>query len=82
MAMTPSGTVKMVGDKPPVRIPDASSLLVRILVDVTSVEVFLNDGERQAQGVGHGEGRVGRSRGRDRQHNLFGRRAPGGAASK
>ena len=45
MTMTPSGTVKMVGDKPPVKIPDAPSLLVRILVDVTSVEVFLNDGE-------------------------------------
>ena len=48
MTMTPSGTVKMVGDKPPVKIPDAPSLLVRILVDVTSVEVFLNDGEISA----------------------------------
>ena len=48
MTMTPSGTVKMVGDKPPVKIPDTPSLLVRILVDVTSVEVFLNDGEISA----------------------------------
>ena len=48
MTMTPSGTVKMVGDKPPVRIPDAPSLVVRILVDVTSVEVFLNEGEISA----------------------------------
>ena len=48
MTMTPSGTVKMVGDKPPVRIPDAPSLIVRILVDVTSVEVVLNEGEISA----------------------------------
>ena len=47
MTMTPSGTVKMVGDKLSVKIPDAPSL-VRILVDVTSVEVFLNDGEISA----------------------------------
>ena len=48
MTMTPISTVKMVGDKPPVRIPNAPWLLVRILVDVTSVEVFLNDGEISA----------------------------------
>ena len=48
MPMTPGGTAKMVGDKPSEKIPDAPTLLVRILVDVTSVEVFLNDGEISA----------------------------------
>lgn len=39
---------KIVGDRPHVDLPDANSLSVRLLIDKTSVEVFINGGQISA----------------------------------
>jgi sucrose-6-phosphate hydrolase SacC (GH32 family) len=43
-----SGSAKIVGDRPYVQLPDEQSLTVRLLVDKTSIEVFINGGQISA----------------------------------
>jgi len=41
----PSGQFKLLDSNPPATLPEGESLAVRLLIDKTSLEVFINDGE-------------------------------------
>jgi sucrose-6-phosphate hydrolase SacC (GH32 family) len=43
-----SGFNKIVGDRSYLQLPDSPSLAVRLLIDKTSIELFINDGQISA----------------------------------
>ncbi|MGI9262836.1 MAG: glycoside hydrolase family 32 protein [Woeseiaceae bacterium] len=48
LSIESSGRSKIVGDRPYVPLPEAQKLAVRLLVDKTSIEVFINGGQLSA----------------------------------
>jgi sucrose-6-phosphate hydrolase SacC (GH32 family) len=48
LSIESSGSNKIVGDRPHVPLPDEQSLNVRLLIDKTSIEVFINGGRISA----------------------------------